>query len=89
MKIWIDGPVLDSYPMQGKLAKLEIVSPTKHEGAYLDESEAIQKGLEQLDTPEVVAINAVHFDLNKETWTITFQKLPSKDVHDIEVKDAK
>ena len=56
VKIWYDGPVQESYPMGGKVGKLEVVLGNKHEGADWSEAQAIAKAIEYQKPKEHIAV---------------------------------
>ncbi|MFC5465353.1 YobA family protein [Lederbergia graminis] len=86
VKVWIDGPVADSYPMQGKISKLEVVESSKPDGAKMTEEQALRKIIKAQPTKQM-AVRNIYFDNTKNIWKVEFKELPDGDVITIEIKD--
>lgn len=74
VRVWIDGPVEESYPAGGTVGKLEVVPIAEPEGAQLKTYQAVQKALAQ--APEDwVAITNVTFQAETKTWLVTYASI--------------
>lgn len=87
VKIWYDGPVQESYPMGGKVGKLEVVPGNKHEGADWSEAEAIDIAIQQQKPNEHIAVKSIEFDKELAFWKIEFKELPDGDVYQVQVQE--
>nr|WP_144919520.1 YobA family protein [Paenibacillus bovis] len=86
VKVWIDGPVADSYPMQGKISKLEVVESSKPDGAKMTEEQALRKIIKAQPTKQM-AVRSIKFNNDSNIWMVEFKEVPDGDVITIEIKD--
>lgn len=70
VQIWIDGPILESYPAQAQVKFIEVLPNERIDGATLTKTDVIQKALDAIDTEDVIAIKSMNFDLEAHSWTV-------------------
>lgn len=70
VKVWVDGPILESYPAQGRATSIEVLTMEKPEGAILTEADVIRKVLEKREEVGALAIKLIHFDQDTSVWTV-------------------
>lgn len=72
VKVWFEGPILESYPAQATAEKVLILPSTQPKGADLTEAQAIEKALDMKENGDegVLAIKAVHYDPQTDKWEI-------------------
>lgn len=87
VRVWLAGPVLESYPAQGGAEEVTILPDHQPEGADLSEAQAIRKALEQQPDAETWAIKEIAYDKDSDTWEILFYGILSNTETNIEVKD--
>lgn len=87
VQVWYDGPVQESYPLGGKVGKLEVVPPTTYDGAKLSEAEAINQAIQQQKPTEHIAVRSVTFDMELKMWKIDFKEIPDGDVYQVEFEE--
>lgn len=86
VKVWYDGPVAESYPMQAKIGDLEIIEVSKPKGATLTEAEAIKKVLEKHATAQL-AIKSIEFDQDLNVWKFEVKELLQDKSFQVEIED--
>ncbi|KGP92397.1 hypothetical protein N780_01905 [Pontibacillus chungwhensis BH030062] len=72
VNVWVEGSVMESYPGQGKIGKVEIISEEKPEGATLSKSEALIKALSK-SGEDVKVVVAIEFLEEKNMWSVKLQ----------------
>ncbi len=70
--IWFDGPVAESYPLQGKAGRVEVVPTETPEGAHRSEAEVLQDLLTsgEVDPNGLMAVQSIVFDAEASLWRI-------------------
>lgn len=89
VKVWFEGPILESYPAQAKAEKVVILPSLKPEGADLTEAQAIHKALTMKENSldGVVAIKAVNYDPQTDTWEVLIKDTFDNKEYTIKIDD--
>lgn len=72
VKVAAAGPIMESYPGQGRAVFVEVLPAYQPEGADLSEDDVVKKALESLDQQEfgTPAVRAVTFDQEADRWLV-------------------
>ncbi|MBA9029329.1 DUF3221 domain-containing protein [Peribacillus huizhouensis] len=85
-----DGPILESYPGQGKAKKVTVLPEYKPDKADLSESQVVRKALKELESEStsnwIAAIRNVTYDKEKDTWIVDIKQDESMYEFDIDDK---
>ncbi|MGX2959752.1 DUF3221 domain-containing protein [Peribacillus sp. JNUCC 23] len=85
-----DGPILESYPGQGKAKKVTILPEYKPDKADLSESQVVRKALKELESEStsnwIAAIRNITYDKEKDTWKVDIKQEESMYEFDIDDK---
>lgn len=75
VKIATAGPILESYPGQGRAVLVEVLPTYQPESADLTEAEVVKRALEGIDQKEfgVPAIRSVSYSAEEDMWTLAFK----------------
>lgn len=85
VKVWVEGPIAESYPMQAKAGKVEIVNIANPDGADMTQSEVIQQAIEEVD--RTVAIRNIKFDKEADIWKLELREIIDESVFEVEISD--
>lgn len=85
VRVWYDGPVAESYPMQATIGKIDIIPSPKPEGANLTEAGALRQAIEDQVN---IAVKSIKYDQKLDLWKIEFKDIHEDNVWGIEVKDS-
>jgi len=89
VKVWVNGPIAESYPGQGRADRVEVVEAPGPGGAELTEAEAIRNALRSPDANGLFppAIKAVEFDSDMGQWWVELTQNGEERTIDIAVPD--
>ncbi|GGD09830.1 YobA family protein [Pontibacillus salipaludis] len=73
VKVWVEGGVMESYPGQGKIGEVEVMSKEKPKGATLKESEALRKALSKTEEG-VKVVQSISYKAEQNKWSVNLQK---------------
>lgn len=89
VNLWYKGDILESYPAQTSVGKLEIIPSSTPEGATLTESDALSKALSQNEFENnTLVIQSIAYQSDEDIWSIKFKDLIFEDEEGtVQVKD--
>ncbi|WP_084780456.1 YobA family protein [Bacillus massilinigeriensis] len=91
VRVWFDGPIMESYPGQGKANKVIPVFSEKKLGANLTEELAIKRALldqtKKIKTLFVPAIKKVEYVKETDTWKVEIKDTEGQKILKVTVKD--
>lgn len=80
------GPMMHSYPGQGRAKYIEVLPEYKPANAKLSESEVIQKVIEKKKSNDVMIIRSLTFDEEAAVWKVGVKQ--EEEEYELEIKDA-
>lgn len=88
VKIEAAGPILESYPGQGRAVFVEVLPTFQPESADLSEGEVVKRALEGIDQLEfgVPAIRSVSYHAAEDSWSVLFKSWDQESEKTIEDK---
>lgn len=89
VNLWYKGDVLESYPAQTSVGKLEILPSSTPENATLSEYGALSKALSQNEFEnKTIAIQSIAYQPDEDIWSFIFKDLIYEDEGGtVQVKD--
>ena len=89
VQVWFDGPVAESYPLQGKAGRVEVVPAPQPGGANRSEAEVLKDILTsgEIDPGRLMAVRSIVFDGETSVWRIELYDLWEGDALRFEVQD--
>ncbi|MFB6467444.1 YobA family protein [Cytobacillus sp. Hz8] len=93
VRVWIDGPIMESYPAQAKADKVIPVIADNQIGADLSEEEVIRKALsserENVKDFFLPVIKSVTFDKESDSWKVEIKDEEGTGVTRIVIQDKR
>ncbi|UOQ45098.1 YobA family protein [Halobacillus salinarum] len=78
VKVWLEGPVQESYPEQAEGGKVKKVDVSRNEETDLTQQEALKKALDlNQSAKEAFAVESISYQPELDRWKIALQKIVS------------
>lgn len=90
VEVWAEGgKVAESYPAQGMVERVSVISNSQPEGVQLSEAEAVKKAISSLEITEshFAVVKEVKYDPSASIWTVYVLNGSRDDVIPIQVSD--
>ncbi|RWZ58762.1 DUF3221 domain-containing protein [Halobacillus fulvus] len=75
VEVWLDGPVQESFPEQGKAEQVAVLEMSDVDGADLQVTEALSSVLSSVASEDILSVDLISFDPDADEWTVKLTEL--------------